>query len=275
MLTNSLPVETVHRTRTISRDGIVQFTTPGDMDLNERQAKANEWLRTKQKGGMFPWDCTDMFERLVASMRLAGGVGLSANQIGFPARAFVIETPKRQMRVYDPVILEVSDVECSMNEGCLSVSDLDEMKTDATKKFVSRGRYIDRPTAIVVEYHNGAERVREGLVGFESRVFQHEYDHLNGFIFTDHVVIGRNIRKKMLLTAGDFEPTFIKYESLVGRMVSKNFFELGQGTNDLDEDGEYVYIDPCSDMLRTTPGNFRQRLIRLIDDDLVKSIEAW
>lgn len=259
MLTKVLP-----NNRTISIDEVIQFTNtwaPGREDPTEQQVKHNDWLRTKVREGQhFPWEVTDMWDRLFNTMRATGGVGLSANQIGIPSRSFVMETPKRAVKVAHPKIIEVSDIEGSMNEGCLSVGDS-----------TGRDTMIDRPTSIVVEYFNGDDVVREGLVGLEARIFQHEYDHLNGFIFTDHAVIRRNLRKQMLLTAGEFHPTFLKYESAVGQQVRNQFF----GPAEFDDERDFVYIDPASDALRTTHGNFRKRLLRLLDDNLFKYIEAW
>lgn len=239
--------------RPISRDEIMEFTPryPGCADLTVRQSEDNFWLRTKVSDLIKP--PSDMWERLFGTMQAAGGCGLSANQIGLHVRAFVMETP-RQVKVMDPVILEVSDDEVSFAEGCLSVDG----------KFVDNNS-IDRPHAIVVEYDNGTSRVREGLVGFEARVFQHEYDHLNGFIYTDHRIIKKNIRKQMLLTAGTFEPSVVDFDSLTEKIT----------IDDVDTDTEFQYHDPSSDIFRTAYGSFRQRLLKLIDDSLISSIEAW
>lgn len=246
--------------RTISRDGIIQYVNPSTEDLTPLQEKHNEWLRRKAPvNQLHQWQFTDMWDRLFATLELAGGCGLSANQIGFPARAFVMKTSQRSVKVYEPVILEVSNIECAYGEGCLSLDGIDVADD------------IQRPGAIVVEYFNGEEVLREGLVGIEARVFQHEYDHLNGFIFTDHLVIQRNLRKQLLLTAGEFEPTYLQYESRVAQDVHNKHF----GVRDVDDNDQFIYIDPASDMLRTTPGNFRQRLLRLIDERMIKTIEAW
>lgn len=243
------------KNREVSKDGILQFTVPGATDLTDQQDKANRYLRLRVSEGMSEiFGVTDMWERLIYSMREAGGIGLSANQIGLHVRAFIVETPKRLMKVMEPTILEVSDINVVMNEGCLSVG---EAQVDFGSSSVARA------SAIVVEYHNGEERVREGLVGMEARAFQHEYDHLNGFIFTDHRYIGTNIRKQMMLQAGCFEPTYVQYANRYDR----NYW--------LDGGSEKEYHDPTSDVFRTTQGTFRQRLLRLIDGDLITSIEAW
>ena len=131
---------------------------------------------------------TDLWE----TMHHADGVGLAAPQLGKPIRLFVVDGAcisddrpelkdfKRVM--INPIIIEESVSRCSYSEGCLSLPDI---HID-----------IERPEWMEIEYTDEfMERKRERLTGFACRMVQHEYDHLEGVLFTDKASA---IRKKML-----------------------------------------------------------------------------
>lgn len=130
----------------------------------------------------------NMFETMVK----ADGVGLAAPQIGLPIRVVTItldpladENPefKDFNKVYiNPHILEVFGEEVTMDEGCLSLPGIHE----AVKRGTSiRVKYMD-------ENFNEYEEVVEG---FLARVMQHEFDHLEGKMFIDHI---STLRKQMI-----------------------------------------------------------------------------
>lgn len=122
-------------------------------------------------------------EALVKHMRrmmtTARGVGLSANQIGFPFRLFVAQLPTKDGRGYsgkfyaiiNPVISRFSAKKTQDQEGCLSVP------------YVYGT--VDRPDKITIE---GVDKNGRSVLikadGFLARIFQHETDHLNGILFT-------------------------------------------------------------------------------------------
>lgn len=122
----------------------------------------------------------NMFETLKNSE----GVGLAAPQIGVPIRLFIIDLDvvsddepkyKGYLRTFiNPEIVEESDETTSMSEGCLSIPGINES--------------VKRPAKVLVNYldENGKEQER-WLEGFEARVFQHEYDHLDGKMFVDRL----------------------------------------------------------------------------------------
>ena len=131
---------------------------------------------------------TDMWD----TMHHADGVGLAAPQLGKPIRLFVVDGAslsedrpelkdfKRVM--INPKIIEESPLQCSYSEGCLSLPDI---HVD-----IYRSEWID------IEYTDEyLERKRERLSGFACRMVQHEYDHLEGILFTDKASA---IRKKLL-----------------------------------------------------------------------------
>ncbi len=122
----------------------------------------------------------DMFDTMYAS----DGVGLAAPQIGKSLRMFVADAspladddPKAAgfKRVFvNPEIYEESDTEVLMGEGCLSLPGIHE---DVYRPEKIRVRYFDEH---FVEHD-------EELDGWRARVVQHEYDHIEGMVFTDHL----------------------------------------------------------------------------------------
>ena len=102
------------------------------------------------------------------------GVGLSANQIGIQERAFVMISDMETqdtITCFNPRIIKESKEKVVMEEGCLSYPEL----------FIE----ISRPSSIIVKYEDeGIELHKVKLTGFMARIFQHEYDHMEGIDFT-------------------------------------------------------------------------------------------
>jgi len=132
-------------------------------------------------------------EQLIASMwetmYHAHGVGLAAPQIGKSIRLFVIDgspfaddedaTPSDQLvlKTFKKVFINAEMIteegdDFSFTEGCLSIPDIRE---DVTRPSVIRLRYLDE---------NFIEHVEE-FSGLAARIIQHEYDHIEGILFTD------------------------------------------------------------------------------------------
>ena len=107
------------------------------------------------------------------------GVGLSANQIGIEERAFVMmidEKTEETITCFNPRIIKYSKDEVVFEEGCLSYPDL----------FIK----ISRPSTIVVKYEDeGKEIHKVKFTEYLSRIFQHEYDHMEGIDFTERTVV--------------------------------------------------------------------------------------
>jgi len=119
-------------------------------------------------------DATDvqmLVKVLFTKMQELGGIGLSANQLGLPYRVFVMGSAELQTAVFNPEILEYLGEPETFKEGCLSYPGL----------FMQ----IKRPPAIKVKYQNVDAEVREKIfTGLTARVFQHEFDHMQGRDFT-------------------------------------------------------------------------------------------
>tara|TARA_B100000427_G_C15259595_1_gene485952 strand:+ start:13 stop:450 length:438 start_codon:yes stop_codon:yes gene_type:complete len=102
------------------------------------------------------------------------GIGLSANQIGIWERAFVMIIDMENQETitcFNPKILKESKDQTVMEEGCLSYPDL-YLK-------------ISRPSSVVVKYEDEGKKIHKiKLDGMIARIFQHEYDHMEGIDFT-------------------------------------------------------------------------------------------
>ena len=111
---------------------------------------------------------------LTENMFHHNGVGLSANQIGIKERAFVMIADMESqdtLTCFNPKIVKESKEMVTIEEGCLSYPEL----------FLD----IARPETIVVKYEDeGKELHKIKLTGFIARIFQHEYDHMEGIDFT-------------------------------------------------------------------------------------------
>jgi peptide deformylase len=130
--------------------------------------------------------CENMFE----TMYHAEGVGLAAPQIGMAIRLFVVDTgadeeegesPFKKVFV-NPQILEERGEPWGFEEGCLSIP---EIRGQVMRKPIVKIRYFDE---------NWVEHTDE-FDGMPARVIQHEYDHIEGVLFTDHL---SPIRRRLL-----------------------------------------------------------------------------
>lgn len=117
---------------------------------------------------------SDMFE----TMYNANGVGLAAPQIGKSIRVFIIDSSsflgeegiKRSF--INPIIIDEYGKEWSVEEGCLSIPGVN-------------GK-VSRKENILIEYYNEDwELIEEEYSGYNARIIQHEYDHIEGVLFTD------------------------------------------------------------------------------------------
>lgn len=131
----------------------------------------------------------ELIDNMFETMYDAYGVGLAAPQIGLPIRLFVIDTTpfaddedltkeeQSQLKDFKRIfinakVLEETGDEWAFNEGCLSIP---EVREDVFRKPKIKIQYQDENFKTHVEEF-------EGLV---ARVIQHEYDHIDGILFTD------------------------------------------------------------------------------------------
>lgn len=143
----------------------------GDPVLREVSAEVN-------KGSKLDIDrlIDDMFE----TMHRANGIGLAAVQIGVPLRVFVVEAHIEEENFHfrgvfiNPKILKELGMDVKHPEGCLSVPGLAAM--------------IERSEGIEMEWYDEKwEYHKEKFYGTAARILQHEYDHLEGKLYTDYL----------------------------------------------------------------------------------------
>ncbi len=114
-------------------------------------------------------------KKMIETMHKAKGIGLAGVQVGRLSRIFVTHVERDKPRVFiNPQIIETSPETRALEEGCLSIP----------------GVYADvvRASALKVQAWN--ERGRPFTIdadGILARVILHEYDHLNGVLFLDHL----------------------------------------------------------------------------------------
>jgi len=149
-------------------------------------------------------DVKELIENMFETMYAASGVGLAAPQIGKSVRLFIVDASpfaedyeeddseegkeafkqlsKFKKAFINPIIIEESGSKWGFEEGCLSIPDI-------------RSEVMRKPK-ITIEYYdedwNLKEETYDGLV---ARVIQHEYDHIEGVLFTDLL---NPLRKRML-----------------------------------------------------------------------------
>ncbi|WP_396183066.1 peptide deformylase [Flavobacterium sp.] len=132
-----------------------------------------------------------LIENMYATMYNAYGVGLAAPQIGLSIRMFIIDTEpfsenddlktdeKNQLKSFKKTFINAKIIkeegnEWAFNEGCLSIPDVRED--------------VFRKEKITIEYcEEDFVRKTEVFEGLIARVIQHEYDHIEGILFTDKI----------------------------------------------------------------------------------------
>ena len=122
-------------------------------------------------------DRKELKDNLIETMNNFTGIGLSANQCGVMERAFVMYSnikKKEIMACFNPKIIYESEEKITMDEGCLT--------------FPGLWLKVKRPDGIEVEYEDeNGEKQEKAMFGLEARIFQHEYDHMQGINFTKKV----------------------------------------------------------------------------------------
>ena len=119
-------------------------------------------------------DRPEMSRILKENMIHSGGVGLSANQIGICERVFIMilnmET-EETITCFNPRIIKRYDDNVWCEEGCLSFPD----------EIIN----VERPDRSVIKYEDEDKKDHKiKLSGMAARVFLHEFDHLEGIVFT-------------------------------------------------------------------------------------------
>ncbi len=133
-----------------------------------------------------------LIDNMFETMYAASGVGLAAPQVGLPIRLFIVDASpfgEDEEELVDfkkvfinPVIEEESGEKWNFNEGCLSIPDIREN--------------VSRHKNIKISYYDEDFNLQQAdFSGLAARVIQHEYDHIQGKLFTDRI---NPLRKTML-----------------------------------------------------------------------------
>ncbi|WP_298778282.1 peptide deformylase [uncultured Polaribacter sp.] len=146
---------------------------------------------------------SELITNMKETMYNASGVGLAAPQIGKAIRLFLIdaspfaededlsEKDREALKTFNHVFINAKIIkeegeEWTFNEGCLSIPDVRED--------------VKRQPKITIEYQDeNFKKHTKVLDGLAARVFQHEYDHIEGVLFTDKLssLKKRLIKKKL------------------------------------------------------------------------------
>ena len=141
----------------------------------------------------------ELINNMRETMENAQGVGLAAPQIGKAIRLFIIDTSpfaesdeleeeeKAYLKEFNRVfinakILKEDGEEWAFSEGCLSIPNINE---DVTRNETISVEYVDE----------NFKKQKETIEGLAARVFQHEYDHIEGVLFTDKI---SSLKKRLL-----------------------------------------------------------------------------
>lgn len=145
-------------------------------------------------------DLQQLIDDMIETMHGAEGIGLAAPQVGRSERLFVLDLeplreeieaagavlPPQPMVLINPEIVAESEAECEIEEGCLSIP---EVRETVTRPVHVRLRYLDR--------HFEEHEIDAG--DMFARAIQHELDHLDGVLFTDHIsAFRRRLLKRRL-----------------------------------------------------------------------------
>ena len=136
-----------------------------------------------------PFDPKEFAQALHDKMVRSDGLGLSANQVGQPYRVFVMRTSEKPYAVFNPRVVDVSDKELSMKEGCLSFPLL----------YLS----VKRPDFVRIRFQDESGETRtEKFIGMTARIALHEFDHMLGKVYTQKASqyeTQRALRKRTIL----------------------------------------------------------------------------
>jgi peptide deformylase len=141
-----------------------------------------------------------LIDDMIETMHAAKGIGLAAPQVGRSERIFVVDVspmeedfeeagvpmPEQPMVFINAEITAESEEETDFEEGCLSIPDVHEV--------------VVRPEALRIRYRDRSFSEREEeFDGILARVIQHEYDHVDGVLFIDHLTaFKRRLLKRRL-----------------------------------------------------------------------------
>ncbi len=183
---------------------VIPIRVLGDVVLRKKCEKINS---------DYP-ELTTLIDNMFETMKAAYGVGLAAPQIGLPIRLFIVDVSpmaddeeykdiSQELKSFKKVfinakIINQSGTKWKFNEGCLSIPNIRED--------------VERLNTIEIEYFDeNFVKHKEIFSDIRARVIQHEYDHIEGILFTDHL---SSLKKKLIkrklenITKGNFSADY-------------------------------------------------------------------
>ncbi len=159
--------------------------------------------------GLYEYMVVSQVDELVEKFKIRPGVGIAAPQVGVNKRMFAMnctdfldENQKQYFYAFiNPQIIERSKemVYLPGGEGCLSVDrETEGLLTPRHLKIKVKGAIFDYKTEKL-------KNVTMTLVGYPAIVFQHEYDHLDGILYTDKMYSLEEIKAEPLFTVNEDE----------------------------------------------------------------------
>jgi len=133
----------------------------------------DEVLRKKCEDIPVNENIRNLLNDLIMTMRKEGGIGIAAPQIGVTKNMFIVDEHGIQVFINPKMIREYGN-EWRFKEGCLSIP--------------NRTALVSRKPNITIEYYDQHwKKHKQSFSGILARVIQHEYDHLNGVLYIDHL----------------------------------------------------------------------------------------
>lgn len=163
--------------------------------------------KTEEIGPDYP-HLDKLIRNMYETMYNASGVGLAAPQVGLSIRLFIVDgkpmgdddDPMEDFKMVfiNPRIVEEVGERWAFEEGCLSIPDIREK--------------VEREPRVRIQWMNEKFEPQEAVFdGLRARIIQHEYDHLEGVLFTDYV---KGLKKQLLksrlarISKGNIKPAY-------------------------------------------------------------------
>tara|TARA_Y100000389_G_C17419692_1_gene495956 strand:+ start:855 stop:1424 length:570 start_codon:yes stop_codon:yes gene_type:complete len=184
---------------------ILQYTNLEDREILKRVSESSE---NENNTNILVTDLKDTLSKI------KNGAGLAAPQIGFNARVFITrnyrdDKPEQFLTFINPEIKTKSREQVMVPDGCLSIPNVQSKTVRYSYINVS---YLDE------NFNN----VEEELEGFQSVVFQHELDHLDGILFLDLLDSTEQEQLETFFSRQENEPNIFYVEGKIIEMTLKN-----------------------------------------------------
>jgi len=165
----------------LERYQVLRGTADQVMELVQNDTDAGDAFLREASLPVTPGDplVAHLTDRMLATVKQVEGVGIAAVQVGIGRRVVLVQRFDREgepfQALLNPELLDLSAETALGWEGCLSIP-------------TGHGE-VERSTSVTVQYDTpDGRRELETVDGFTAIILQHEIDHLDGVLFTDHTV---------------------------------------------------------------------------------------